>query len=61
MNKAPAFDSSDVTVIFVLGGPGSGKGTQCAKLVQRYNFTHLSGISQFSLHVAQYYPSLTDL
>lgn len=29
-------------VIFVLGGPGSGKGTQCAKIVDKYNFTHLS-------------------
>jgi len=29
-------------VIFVLGGPGSGKGTQCAKMVEKYNYTHLS-------------------
>jgi adenylate kinase len=29
-------------IVFVLGGPGSGKGTQCAKLVQDYGFTHLS-------------------
>lgn len=27
---------------FVLGGPGSGKGTQCAKLVEEYGFFHLS-------------------
>lgn len=25
-----------------LGGPGSGKGTQCGKLVEKYGFTHLS-------------------
>ena len=31
-----------VTVIFVLGGPGAGKGTQCARLVADYGFTHLS-------------------
>jgi len=24
------------------GGPGSGKGTQCEKIVQQYGFTHLS-------------------
>lgn len=30
------------TVIFVLGGPGSGKGTQCAKLKEKFNFHHLS-------------------
>eukprot|EP01133_Synstelium_polycarpum_P012233 gene12233-14327_t len=29
-------------VVFVLGGPGSGKGTQCAKIVQEYGFVHLS-------------------
>lgn len=29
-------------VIFVLGGPGSGKGTQCAKLVKDFGFKHLS-------------------
>ncbi|KPP70736.1 adenylate kinase isoenzyme 1-like, partial [Scleropages formosus] len=29
-------------IIFVVGGPGSGKGTQCEKIVERYGFTHLS-------------------
>nr|XP_060629738.1 adenylate kinase isoenzyme 5 [Anolis sagrei ordinatus] len=29
-------------IIFVIGGPGSGKGTQCEKLAQKYGFTHLS-------------------
>ncbi len=24
------------------GGPGSGKGTQCAKIVEKYGYTHLS-------------------
>ena len=24
------------------GGPGSGKGTQCANIVQHFGFTHLS-------------------
>ncbi|SPO00816.1 related to UMP-CMP kinase [Cephalotrichum gorgonifer] len=38
----PRFDDSEVTVLFVLGGPGAGKGTQCARLVDRYNFAHLS-------------------
>jgi len=37
------FDSSKVTVIFVLGGPGVGKGTQCESLVRDYGFKHLSG------------------
>lgn len=38
----PTFSGDDVTVIFVLGGPGAGKGTQCARLVERYGFSHLS-------------------
>lgn len=29
-------------IIFVLGGPGAGKGTQCGKLVKEYGFIHLS-------------------
>jgi len=26
----------------LIGGPGSGKGTQCARIVDTYGFTHLS-------------------
>lgn len=29
-------------VVFVLGAPGSGKGTQCAKIVDKYGYVHLS-------------------
>jgi len=29
-------------VVFVLGGPGSGKGTQCARIVEEFGFEHLS-------------------
>ncbi|CAK9161068.1 unnamed protein product [Ilex paraguariensis] len=29
-------------ITFVLGGPGSGKGTQCARIVETFGFTHLS-------------------
>ena len=42
--KNRKFDRSDVTVFFILGGPGAGKGTQCSKLVEEYGFKHLSGI-----------------
>merc|ERR1712142_695022 len=35
-------DLSDKTIIFVCGGPGSGKGTQCEKIVKKYGFKHLS-------------------
>jgi UMP-CMP kinase len=34
--------NSKPTVVFVLGGPGSGKGTQCANIVETYGFEHLS-------------------
>jgi adenylate kinase len=29
-------------IVFVLGGPGSGKGTQCVKLAQEFGLIHLS-------------------
>ncbi|KAJ3105463.1 bifunctional uridylate/adenylate kinase [Phlyctochytrium planicorne] len=34
--------AKDTSVVFVLGGPGAGKGTQCANLVRDYGFEHLS-------------------
>ncbi|CCH59918.1 hypothetical protein TBLA_0C01030 [Henningerozyma blattae CBS 6284] len=40
--KKPTFNSDQISVIFVLGGPGAGKGTQCTKLVDNYQFVHLS-------------------
>jgi len=41
-HSTPVFDHNKVIVIFVLGGPGAGKGTQCDKLVQEFGFCHLS-------------------
>lgn len=41
-NTTPIFDIEKVTVVYILGGPGSGKGTQSAHLVQDYGFIHLS-------------------
>lgn len=29
-------------ITFVLGGPASGKGTQCEKIVEEFGFTHIS-------------------
>lgn len=37
-----AFPDEKIDVVFVLGGPGSGKGTQCAKLVNEQGYVHLS-------------------
>ncbi|KAJ3411298.1 hypothetical protein HDV05_002402 [Chytridiales sp. JEL 0842] len=45
---APALPALDLTplthpnILFVLGGPGSGKGTQCTRLAKKHNLTHLS-------------------
>ncbi|CEO58647.1 Uridylate kinase [Penicillium brasilianum] len=39
---SPRFSPEEVTVLFFLGGPGSGKGTQSANLVKDYGFVHLS-------------------
>ncbi|CAE6420386.1 unnamed protein product [Rhizoctonia solani] len=41
-SSTAAFDSKKVMVIFVLGGPGAGKGTQCARIVEDFGFVHLS-------------------
>ncbi|KAJ1309527.1 hypothetical protein OPQ81_006300 [Rhizoctonia solani] len=41
-SSVPAFDSNKVMVIYVLGGPGAGKGTQCARIVKDFGFVHLS-------------------
>ena len=32
----------DAEIVFVLGGPGSGKGTQCEQIVEKYGFKHYS-------------------
>lgn len=34
--------AKELKVVFVLGGPGSGKGTQCTKIVDTFGFVHLS-------------------
>lgn len=41
-NTTPRFSPDAVTVVFVLGGPGAGKGTQSSNLVRDYGFNHLS-------------------
>merc|ERR1712158_102362 len=37
-----ALTASGLPIVWVLGGPGCGKGTQCDKIVAKYGFTHLS-------------------
>ncbi|KAK9449434.1 adenylate kinase-domain-containing protein [Limtongia smithiae] len=41
MQRYRTFTRDEVKVIFVLGGPGVGKGTQCTHLAQDYGFSHL--------------------
>merc|ERR1712116_105512 len=31
-----------IPIIWVMGGPGSGKGTQCDRICVRYGYTHMS-------------------
>ncbi|GFS19298.1 UMP-CMP kinase, partial [Elysia marginata] len=35
-------DKNQYNVVFVLGGPGAGKGTQCEKIQETFGFKHLS-------------------
>jgi len=37
--------------VFVLGGPGAGKGTQCCNLIRDYGFCHLSAGDLLRAHV----------
>jgi UMP-CMP kinase len=39
---AAVASSSPTRVVFVLGGPGSGKGTNCERIVNEFGFAHLS-------------------
>ena len=48
---AKPFAGDKPLVIFVLGGPGAGKGTMCARLVQDFGFEHLSAVRANRLHV----------
>lgn len=40
--STPEFDPKKVVIVFVLGGPGAGKGTHCESLKRDYDFVHLS-------------------
>ena len=41
-SASAAMQAPTPTVYFVMGGPGSGKGTQCARLVDHFGMVHLS-------------------
>jgi len=34
--------NAKLPVVFIIGGPGCGKGTQCERIVAKYGYTHLS-------------------
>ncbi|TMW51967.1 hypothetical protein DOY81_002957 [Sarcophaga bullata] len=42
LKKSLAEMAEKPKIVFVLGGPGAGKGTQCSKIVERFEFVHLS-------------------
>ena len=42
VNKKVGDALSKACVVFVIGGPGSGKGTQCAKIKTEFNYNHMS-------------------
>ncbi|KAI6209256.1 Adenylate kinase isoenzyme 1 [Aphelenchoides besseyi] len=35
-------EEANIPVFFIVGGPGSGKGTQCERIVAKFHLTHLS-------------------
>ena len=50
-NVKEAKPTGTPTVVFVLGGPGAGKGTQCANIVRDYAFVHLSAGDLLRAHM----------
>lgn len=42
MSSSTTATTPKPNVIFVLGGPGAGKGTQCLKIVEKMGYVHLS-------------------
>lgn len=55
--EAPATSEKKLpTVVFVLGGPGSGKGTQCERIVKEFGFSHLSAGDLLRAEVASKSP-----
>jgi len=50
-----------VPIIWILGGPGCGKGTQCERIVERYGFTHLSSGDLLRAEVASGSPKGVEL
>jgi UMP-CMP kinase len=42
MFEVEAIPDDTPNVLFVLGGPGAGKGTQCANIVANYDYEHIS-------------------
>ena len=48
-------------IVFVTGGPGSGKGTQCDKIVKEFQFTHLSSGDLLRAKVASGSPDGQEL
>jgi UMP-CMP kinase len=47
----PSSTEQAYKIIFVLGGPGSGKGTQCSKLVEEFGVQHLSAGDLLRAHM----------
>ncbi len=41
IDKTPLREAK-LPIVWVLGGPGCGKGTQCDRIVAKYGYTHLS-------------------
>lgn len=52
---------SKVPIIWVLGGPGCGKGTQCERIVEKYHFAHLSTGDLLRAEVQSGSPKGTEL
>lgn len=51
----------NMAYVFILGGPGAGKGTQCSLLVEEFGFHHLSAGQLLRKFMARGGPEATRL
>lgn len=56
-----AASQANMAYVFVLGGPGAGKGTQCSLLVKEFGFHHLSAGDLLRKFIAQGGPEAAQL
>ena len=51
-NQGQKVEGDKPRIVFVIGGPGCGKGTQCKRIVQNFNYVSFSNVVNLFLIVS---------